>query len=103
MNVTTVDPERLLRAARLLEPLAHPLRLRIVLFLLEEGEQTVGRIVAAMGRPQPEISRQLLRLADEGLLQRRRDGHHVHYRTCMPRLGDVLHCLDSWVDDVPIC
>lgn len=97
MPATSVDPDRLLRAARLIEPLSHPLRLRIVLHLQESGEQNVGRIVDAMGRPQPEVSRQLLRLAEDGLLQRRRDGHHVLYQLAASGLVQLLIFLDEWV------
>ena len=104
MQATTVDQDRLLRAARLIEPLSHPLRLRIVLHLQESGEQNVGRIVDAVGRPQPEVSRQLLRLTEDGLLQRRRDGHHVLYQLAAAGLVQLLVFLDEWVVTMgPLC
>ena len=69
--------------------LAEPARLQI-LEVLAGGELSVLAIVAATGLKQAHVSRQLGRMAGEGLLARRKEGTRVYYALKDPRLADLL-------------
>jgi len=79
-------------AAEILKVVAHPTRLRIVA-VLEEGEKTVGQIVALTGARQAVISQHLNLMRDKGVLARRRQGARVFYRIENENVISVLHCI----------
>jgi DNA-binding transcriptional ArsR family regulator len=58
--------------------LSEPTRLRL-LYLLRDGERSVGALAAEIGCTQANASRQLALLADGGVLVRRREGLHCYY------------------------
>src|SRR5574341_1561050 len=65
-------------------------RLRIVELLLDEGEQRVSDLVAALGQPQSSISNHLACLRWCGYVESRRDGKFVSYRVADPRVRQLL-------------
>jgi DNA-binding transcriptional ArsR family regulator len=56
-------------------------RRRDILNYLALRERPVGDIVAELGLEQPSVSKHLRVLRDVGLVQVRRDGRHMLYRT----------------------
>jgi DNA-binding transcriptional ArsR family regulator len=76
------------RAAELFALLSTPVRLRIVLALLE-GERNVTELVRQLGVSQPNLSQHLATLYRCGLLLRRRDGMHMVYRVAQDRWGQL--------------
>ncbi|MBI1285940.1 MAG: metalloregulator ArsR/SmtB family transcription factor [Thiobacillus sp.] len=60
--------------------LAHPLRLRALLLLQQEGELCVCELTHALGVSQPMISRHLAQMRQSGLVSDRRQGLWVYYR-----------------------
>ncbi|MQA28534.1 MAG: metalloregulator ArsR/SmtB family transcription factor [Luteitalea sp.] len=60
--------------------IAEPRR-RDILDYLAPRERPVGDIVLAVGLAQPSVSKHLRVLRDVGLVEVRRDGRHVFYRT----------------------
>ncbi len=86
-NLTTrVDPAA---AARFFRVLGDPTRLRI-LELLEEGERSVGQIMAAVSQPQARVSTHLACLRHCGFVTAERRGKHVIYRLAIEGLGEEL-------------
>lgn len=75
-----------------LEVLAEPHR-RDILDLLRGDEQPVGALVAALGLPQPTVSKHLRVLRDAGLVQSRVDAQRRLYRI---RVGPLKE-LDAWL------
>lgn len=71
------------RVARRFAALAAPMRLRI-LQLLEDGERPVGDIVALLQSSQPNISKHLKSLCEEGLVGRKRKGLSIWYSVADP-------------------
>lgn len=67
-------------ADTLFSALAHPLRLRALLLLQQEGELCVCELTHALGVSQPMISRHLAQLRQAGLVNDRRQGLWVYYR-----------------------
>jgi DNA-binding transcriptional ArsR family regulator len=56
-------------------------RRRDILILLGSGERCVGDLVAALECPQPSVSKHLKVLRDVGLVDVRREGRQMLYRT----------------------
>ena len=71
---------------------ADPRRRRILVWLADE-ERGVGDIVAALGLPQPAVSKHLSVLRGAGLVDVRREGRHAFYRTN----ADNLRPLSEWL------
>ncbi len=72
--------------------LGDPVR-RDILALLRQGEQSAGALVAALGLPQPSVSKHLKVLRDAGLVQARVDGPRRLYRLDPAPLAE----LDAWL------
>jgi ArsR family transcriptional regulator len=77
----TFDPDKFYAA------LAHPLRLRILMLLQEEGELCVCELTHALQVSQPMISRHLAQLREAGVVEDRRAGLWIYYR-CHAQLPD---------------
>jgi DNA-binding transcriptional ArsR family regulator len=69
--------------------IAEPRR-RDILSFLADRERSVGEIVAALGMGQPSVSKHLGVLKNVGLVQGRRDGKQMLYRT-QPEAIRPLH------------
>jgi DNA-binding transcriptional ArsR family regulator len=72
--------------------LADPVR-REILALLRHGEQPAGTLVAALGLPQPSVSKHLKTLREAGLVRARIDGPRRLYRIDPAPLAE----LDAWL------
>jgi DNA-binding transcriptional ArsR family regulator len=67
-------------------------RRREILSFLALGERPVGDLVTALGLEQPSISKHLRVLRDVGLVQVRRDGRRMLYRTH----AEAIRPLHEW-------
>jgi len=76
--------------AALFKVFANPHRLRLLHALVRAGEIRVGDLAAALGLKIQAVSNQLQRLADQGLVAARRDGHNIFYRLNNPCLPEIL-------------
>ena len=65
--------------ARRFRVIGEPMRIRL-LDRLREGEASVNELSEALGASQQNISKHLALLAEGGILGRRKEGTHVHYR-----------------------
>lgn len=75
-----IDMETLERVAPIIRNVAHPLRLRILDYLDQQGEpRSVSEIMNAAGAGQAVVSQQLRILKDQGVLIARREGNFVLY------------------------
>lgn len=72
-----------------LKALSHPTRLAI-LDILRAGEQCVCHMEATLNQRQAYISQQLIILKNAGLVESRRDGLNLYYRTIKPEIFQVL-------------
>ena len=73
-----MSPDALQHVAARFKVLAEPMRLQI-LQVLEPGELSVGELADAVGSTQPNVSKHLKILQDEGLIARRKAGNTVYY------------------------
>lgn len=74
-----MSPEAISLVASRFRVLSEPLRLQILQYL-EGGEASVTSITNAVGATQPNVSKHLRMLQDEGLVARRSEGNTAYYR-----------------------
>jgi len=67
MTKTSLDPVVLIRAAKILKVLAHPVRLRLV-EILSAGRHSVGDLTGRLSREQAVVSKHLAVLKRTGLV-----------------------------------
>ena len=65
-------------------------RLRILLYLMQEGELHVSALCELLGQSQPAVSHHLTLLRMAGLVGYRRDGKHNFYRVESGLVSDLL-------------
>lgn len=74
-------------AAERFRILSEPTRLVILNHLTTRGEMTVQELVEATGQRQSNVSKHLGRMAQAGILERRRAGQHVWYHVIDPTIS----------------
>ena len=78
--------------AERLRVLADATRLRI-LNRLRQGETSVLALAASVGTSQPNVSRHLALLLRAGIVTRRQEGRHVHYRVLDPFVDRICDAI----------
>jgi DNA-binding transcriptional ArsR family regulator len=93
-------PDALLEeAARRFALLGDPTRLRILRTLHETGELSVGELAARSGVARENVSKHLARLAEVGLVGRRRVGTSVRYGIADESLNELCELVCNSVRD----
>ena len=86
--------ETLERVAPIIRSAAHPIRLRVLDFLRQQGRPcTVTEITEAAGASQAVASQQLRILKDQGVLSARRDGNYIFYSIADRSVLLLLDCI----------
>jgi len=83
-----IDPEQIPLVAARFKVLGEPGRLAI-LSALQTGERSVGELVEATGRGQPNVSQHLGALSRAGLVGARKEGNRVIYRITDPYVARI--------------
>ena len=85
--------------AKYFRGLGDPIRLRILELLREEGELTVGELVARLGVPQPKVSNHLACLRWCGFVEARREQRTVFNRIADERVTAMLDLAQALLAD----
>jgi ArsR family transcriptional regulator len=80
------------RTADMLRVLAHPDRLQIVAYLMQQAVP-VGELAEALGLRPAAVSQHLTNMRTSGIVERQRVGRHVHYRVVNPSAVALIECL----------
>jgi DNA-binding transcriptional ArsR family regulator len=91
------DPDYAVELESLLMALADKTRLRL-LYLMADGEISVGDLTAAIGVSQPKISRHLAYLRSSGLVNTRRDGKSIYYSIRWPQDDGMFRVIKRTVE-----
>jgi len=83
--------------ARVLQALAHPLRLHI-LQELSAGEESATGLLARLGCGQSMLSQQLKLLEYQGLIESRKNGTSKICRIRNPKILDLFACLQDHLE-----
>lgn len=84
--------ERAGEVSGLLKLLSHPNRLLVACEMME-GERSVSQIEAFTGVKQPNLSRDLARMRDAGLVTTRREAKQVFYRLADHRIEALMRAM----------
>ncbi|MFN2469156.1 MAG: ArsR/SmtB family transcription factor [Gaiellaceae bacterium] len=76
--------------AKYFRGLGDPTRLRILELLRDEGDLTVGQLVARLGEPQPKVSNHLACLRWCGFIEARREHRTVYNRIADARVVEMI-------------
>lgn len=80
--------------------LADETRLKVLLYLMQEGELHVSALCERLHQSQPAVSHHLALLRDAGLIEPRRDGKHNYYSVKKSRFHHLIQQLfDSMSND----
>jgi ArsR family transcriptional regulator len=92
----TDSKKRLLfeKQARIVQAIAHPLRLEIIDFL-KNGEQCVCDIAQRIGSERSNVSKHLSLMVNAGVLEHRKDGLKVIYKLKCPCILDFFACISG--------
>lgn len=91
MNIE-VKPDEAEEAAKLLDSMSNPHRLR-VLCELHSGELMVGDLQDRIGISQSNLSQQLARLRRDGLVKTRRESQKIFYSLASEEVVRIIHLL----------
>ena len=91
LDISALEP-KIAEAAKLMEMLSQPVRLRLMCILLT-GEQSVLRLADSAGMSQPAMSHHLKKLRDTGLVETRRDGQTIYYSVKGAEVAQVITVL----------
>ena len=91
LDITELEP-KIANAAKLMEMLSQPVRLRLLCILLE-GEQSVLSLAASAKLSQPAMSHHLKKLRDAELVETRREGQTIYYSLTGTDVAQVLELL----------
>jgi len=89
----TISVETVQDAAKVLKCIGHPVRLRIIELLDNDGERTVTEIREAIGLEQAAASQHLNLMRDKRILTARREGVNVYYDISDEKVVRVIDCL----------
>ena len=91
LDITALEPE-IARAAKLMEMLSQPVRLRLMCILLQ-GEQSVLSLAEISKLSQPAMSHHLKKLRDAKLVETRRDGQKIYYALKGAEAAEIITVL----------
>jgi ArsR family transcriptional regulator, cadmium/lead-responsive transcriptional repressor len=93
------DPARSDLVAKYFRGLGDPTRVRILELLRDEGELSVGELVARLGEPQPKVSNHLACLRWCGFVEGRREHRIVYNRIADKRVAKMLDLAQALLAD----
>ncbi|MBL7575334.1 ArsR family transcriptional regulator [Peptoniphilus asaccharolyticus DSM 20463] len=76
--------------SEMLKVLAHPIRLCVVKYLMENGTKNVSQLQAILDIPQPTVSSHLGKLKRARILNSRREGTEIYYGVESKLIKDLI-------------
>lgn len=90
-----IEIDKLEKAAFILKTVAHPVRLRIIELLDQNGPMTVSDLCEALDCEQSLTSHHLSNMKYKGILQSQRSGKNIHYSLKERDVTKILGCLEN--------
>lgn len=93
----SIDSDKLEESTELLRALAHPLRMKILGFLDEQGTINVNKIYNTLKLEQSITSQHLRILRTVGLVNTLRDGKFIYYSINYDKLAQATEAVDAFL------
>lgn len=94
---TNIDPLSLELSTEILRALAHPLRMKILKFIDQQGEINVNKIYSSLGLEQSITSQHLRILRAAGLVETQREGKYIRYSLSYNKLSTTSNAVDRFL------
>ncbi|MCB0642691.1 MAG: helix-turn-helix transcriptional regulator [Phaeodactylibacter sp.] len=94
-----INNEKLQDASEILRALSHPLRLRILEFIDENGTINVNKIYNTLNLEQSITSQHLRILRLAGLVKTERDGKYIHYSIGYDKIASSMEAIQKFLDE----
>ncbi|MGK0363499.1 MAG: DNA-binding transcriptional ArsR family regulator [Saprospiraceae bacterium] len=95
-----INHEKLADSSEILRALAHPLRMRILEFIDENGTINVNKIYNTLKLEQSITSQHLRILRIAGLVETSREGKFIHYSINYDRLTHSMNAINVFLDAI---
>jgi len=93
-----IDSQKLFKAITILKSIRHPLRQRIMNFLMENGATCVTDIRIKMNIEQSVVSQHLAILRGSKIVTTERQGKVIYYTLDIDRLSHIEHSTDVMIE-----
>ena len=94
-----IHPEKLQTSAEILRALAHPLRMKILSFIDQNGTINVNKIYNTLKLEQSITSQHLRILRLAGLVETQRDGKFIHYHIKYPKIANAVNAINNFLEE----
>lgn len=94
-----INSDRLQNAAEILRALAHPLRMKILEFIDQNGTINVNKIYNTLNLEQSITSQHLRILRMAGLVITQREGKFIHYSINYDKVGNSVTAIHSYLEE----
>jgi ArsR family transcriptional regulator len=81
--------------SEIFKALAHPLRVQIVMGLIQKHECNVSTMVEKLGVPQPTVSQHLNILKSHGVIEGFRNGNQICYKVTNEQVKKLFSSLET--------
>jgi len=82
------------KLSEIFKALSHPLRVQIVMGLIQKHECNVSTMVEKLGVPQPTVSQHLNILKSHGVIEGFRNGNQICYKVVNEQVKKIFASLD---------
>lgn len=82
-----------------LKAMAHPIRMNIVLLLLQTPKMTVSEICETLDLEQSLTSHHLANMRNSGVLASKREGKNIQYMLGSPKIKEILETIENLVGE----
>lgn len=100
-SMPAVSEQAVRELAQVFKLLSDETRLRILLYLAQNGELHVTDLCNRLGQSQPAVSHHLALMRVSGLIESRREGKHNFYSVRGDHFGELLVSLFSAAGEIP--
>ena len=94
-----INKEKLQTSAEILRALAHPLRIKILSFIDQNGTINVNKIYNTLKLEQSITSQHLRILRLAGLVETHRDGKFIHYKIEYPKIANAVNAINNFLEE----
>lgn len=95
-NVSILN-DKLKVSSELLRALTHPLRMKILAFIDQQGDINVNKIYNTLNLEQSITSQHLRILRNAGIVSTQRDGKFIYYRINYDKVGDAINSIREFL------
>lgn len=90
-----LDDRKFEKVAFILKTIGHPVRLKIITHLSNQGSMSVNDICEKCEVEQSLISHHLTNMKLKGILESERDGKNIYYKIKLEEVQTVINCMSK--------